>query len=244
MYVPMDDLSVPNIFTADLEGPAMPELAENELLKQIQTTERELKKTEMPYRFNNLFDLRFPDALLPLPESDVYEHYAIYSWMEDSRLIYDILLDICIDHEVDAVLDIGCASGVQSWIFRNNGISFHGIDAVQEGYKFPYYPSERAGTTSYVSCSFPSEDWDRITESMLSGYKNPCIISSLCALWIVHAPIEEQINAILRHAKLAILYVPSDVVKDLELPEGVKKTVIDGGRTGGCFLVLESGVRG
>ena len=228
-----------NLFTADLEGPAMPVLTNEALLQEIENTERELARTGMTYRFRNLLDLRFPDRLLPAPDADTDEHYAVYSWLEDSRLIYDVILDICVEHDVDAVLDIGCASGVQSWIFRNNGVSFYGVDSIQDGYRFPYRPSGRGGTTSYASCAFPSEEWDVVAASLLSGYKNPCIISSLCALWIVHASTEEQIDAILRHARLAVLYVPSEMAKEVNLPDGTQGIILDGGRNGGCFLVLK-----
>lgn len=160
-------------------------------------------------------DLSFPDSLVPLAaetEREIQYQYGLLSFLEGSQIIYGAMTDICLSLGYRAVLDVGCATGPQSRLFRNNGISYLGLDSSLS----PTFrdPPEGGAVTEYLQGRFP-ERWDVGVAERFDREHGPlCVLSSLCALWIVNAPIPVQVDALLGVGGMALCYVPDEVLKE------------------------------
>lgn len=181
-------------------------------------------------------DLSFPESLVPRAaetEREMQYQYGLLSFLEGSQIIYGAMTDICLSLGYRAVLDVGCAVGPQSRLFRNNGISYLGLDS-SLGPTFRDSPHVGA-VTEYLRGRFPDR-WDADAVRRFAARHGPlCTLSSLCALWIVNAPVAEQVDALLSVSGVALCYVPDDVLKD---PCFVPLRIHRYGRTGDASLVL------
>lgn len=181
-------------------------------------------------------DLSFPDSLVPLAaetEREMQYQYGLLSFLEGSQIIYGAMTDICLSLGYRAVLDVGCAVGPQSRLFRNNGISYLGLDSSLS----PTFrdPPEGGAVTEYLRGRFPDR-WDvGAAERFDREYGPLCVLSSLCALWIVNAPVAEQMDALLSVSGIALCYVPDEVLKD---PCFAGLRIREYGRTDGAVLIL------
>jgi len=180
-------------------------------------------------------DLSFPDSLVPLvveTEREIQYQYGLLSFLEGSQIIYGAMTDICLSLGYRAVLDVGCATGPQSRLFRNNGISYLGLD----GSLGPTFrdPPEDGAVTKYIRGKFPDR-WDIGAAERFDREHGPlCVLSSLCALWIVNAPIPVQVDALLGVGGMALCYVPDEVLKEPCLAE---LRIREYGRTDGAVLI-------
>lgn len=180
-------------------------------------------------------DLSFPESLAPrdaLNEDEIQYQYGLVSFLEGSQIIYGAMTDICLSLGYRAVLDIGCAVGPQSRLFRNNGISYLGLD----GSLGPTFrdPPEGGAVTEYLRGRFPDR-WDVGAAERFDREHGPlCVLSSLCALWIVNAPVAEQVDALLGVGGMALCYVPDEVLKE---PCFAGLRVREYGRTDGAVLI-------
>lgn len=180
-------------------------------------------------------DLSFPDSFVPLAaetEREMQYQYGLLSFLEGSHIIYGAMTDICLSLGYRAVLDVGCAVGPQSRLFRNNGISYLGLD----GSLGPTFrdPPEGGAVTEYLRGWFPDR-WDIGAAERFDREHGPlCVLSSLCALWIVNAPVTEQMDALLGVGSMALCYVPDEVLKD---PCFAGLRIREYGRTDGAVLI-------
>lgn len=181
-------------------------------------------------------DLSFPESLVPrdaLNEGEIQYQYGLVSFLEGSQIIYGAMTDICLSLGYRAVLDVGCAVGPQSRLFRNNGISYLGLDG-KLGPTFRDPPLDGT-TTEYIFGKFPYR-WNKDAARAFANRYGPlCVLSSLCALWIVDAPPSEQVDALLGISGTALCYVPNEAMKD---PCLGKLRVHEYGNTNGAALVL------
>lgn len=208
--------------------------------------ESEIRK--LPPR-RDIFDPSFPDRFVPassqeISEEDVLYAYNIYEFLEASLETYVQLVDFCLAGRERGVVDIGCAAGPQSWLFRNNGLSYLGVESAPERF-FEEDPGN--GTfLRYVKGTFPS---DSVLCEPLRAFEREngplCAVSILCAFWIVRASVEEQVRFLTDPSLFdrSIVYVPEDVIPEMERYADTRVLLRDP-RTAGtpraCFVELRA----
>lgn len=210
----------------------------------------ELEIRKLPPR-RDIVDPSFPDRFVPASSSEMNEEktlyaYNIYEFLEASLETYVQLVDFCLSgsRHIDGVVDIGCAAGPQSWLFRNNGLSYLGVESAQERF-FEEDPGN--GTIlRYVKGTFPSDAALREPLREFGRENGPlCAVSVLCAFWIVRASVEEQVRFLTDPSLFdrSIVYVPEDVIPEMERYADTRVLLRDP-RTAGtpraCFVELRA----
>ena len=91
-----------------------------------------LDKNSIDYKIksDNIYLVFNDKKVLPnhnLKDNEYYT-YSIDSFLAETLPIYAIFIDICKQKDITKVIDIGCASGMQSLFFNMNDIDYIGID--------------------------------------------------------------------------------------------------------------------
>ena len=180
------------------------------------------------------------NELLPTTndQDNHYYNYNIYSFLEESLPIYAIFIDVCIEKGITGVIDIGCASGIQSLFFNMNNINYIGVDSDINNPFFPFVLCNRLTYrnsnddgqcllepsfhnsliyTNYIITSFPAlienDDIDRFHSMDISSLmtNDTTLISSWCLFYVVHENLETQTNSLINF-KSSILNIPNEAV--------------------------------
>ena len=157
--------------------------------------------------YNKDLKLYIPNKLInTTSKMDINYEYLLFEFLESSWISYYIFVDQCLKHNITHVIDIGCALGIQSLLFNQNNISYHGIDIA-----FPFF-NYYINTSYQSSYSIEKYPLDKsYTQELLYNHNKDktAIISSLCMYWIINKEQEEQLYY-MKPFRKAILHISKD----------------------------------
>ena len=170
-----------------------------------------LKKQNINYvnflPYNKDLKLYIPTKILYKKNIETQYHYLLSEFLEGGWISYFEFIDICLAHNINHVVDVGCALGVQSLLFNQQNITYHGIDIL-----FPFFDYYIHNNTD-VSFNIHRYPFDNIfTKELLcnNDINRTAIISSLCMYWVIDKDIEEQLYY-MRKFRKAILHIPNTI---------------------------------
>lgn len=163
-------------------------------------------RNKINYKFqcgliNSISESLLPDSTL---DDNIQYHYSIHSFLEESMIAYMIALDICKSNGIKYVLDIGCSTGIQSYLFNSNDINYMGIDNDDTNRFFPYrldISDENAKNLLhyYYVDKYPDifqrtyDDPNRFNIPNCFFNNNSALISIACIFYLVNRPFDEVI---------------------------------------------------
>lgn len=133
------------------------------------------------------------------------ERFALDTIFECGNLkTYEQIAKICKEKGFTSVVDIGCAYGHQSVVFDYAGIEYVGIDLGMPPASFFNFSKHK-----YISGEYPLP-FGIVTDGKTCAISNLCLTWN-CYLWEGEKTLNEQMTALSRDFRNAILYIHESV---------------------------------